>query len=144
MIRVYVDAVADLFHVGHLTFFRRARALLCDSDDVVLVVGIHSDQTTEAYKRRPVIAQAQRYEMVRACRYVDEVIEDAPLILTPAYLREHRIDAVVRANDIQPDDPQIAQISDKLHWVPYASGVNTTSIVERIRVLSDHSRSPEK
>ena len=133
MIRVYVDAVADLFHVGHIRFFRNARAIADDGGNVELVVGVHSDQTTEGYKRKPVIDQQQRYEVVRACRYVDEVIEDAPLIVTPGYLLEHRIDVVVRSNDIQPDNPQIVQVSDKLQWVPYTKGVSTTEILERIR-----------
>ena len=136
MIRVYVDAVADLFHVGHITFFRNARAILADSGDVTLVVGVHSDKTTEGYKRKPVIEQEQRYEIVRACRYVDELIEDAPLIVTPAYLIKHRIDAVVRSDDIQPDNPQIAQVIDKVHWIPYTKGVSTTLIMERIRASS--------
>ena len=133
MTRVYVDAVADLFHVGHIRFFRNARAIADDPDNVELVVGVHSDKTTEDYKRKPVISQEQRYEVVRACRYVDEVIEDAPLIVTPGYLLEHRIDVVVRSNDIQPDNPQIVQVSDKVKWVPYAEGVSTTGIIERIR-----------
>jgi len=133
VIRVYVDAVADLFHVGHIRFFRNARAIADDGGNVELVVGVHSDKTTEGYKRKPVIDQQQRYEVVRACRYVDEVIEDAPLIVTPGYLLEHRIDVVVRSNDIQPDNPQIVQVSDKLQWVPYTKGVSTTEILERIR-----------
>ncbi len=133
MTRVYVDAVADLFHVGHIMFFRNARAIANDAGNVELVVGVHSDKTTEGYKRKPVISQEQRYEVVRACRYVDEVIEDAPLIVTPGYLLEHRIDVVVRSNDIQPDNPQIVQVSDRVKWVPYTEGVSTTEIIARIR-----------
>ena len=64
---------------------------------------------------------------------VDEVIEDAPLIVTPGYLLEHRIDVVVRSNDIQPDNPQIVQVSDRVKWVPYTEGVSTTEIIARIR-----------
>ena len=119
--------------MGHIRFFRNARAIADDPDNVELGVGVHSDKTTEGYKRKPVIDQQQRYEVVRACRYVDEEIEDAPLIVTPGYLLEHRIDVVVRSNDIHPYNPQIVQVSDKVKWVPYAEGVSTTGIIERIR-----------
>ena len=63
MTRVYLDIVADLFHIGHLNLFKKAKLL---DTDVYLIVGIHSDESVESYKRVPIIKQEQRYEIVRS------------------------------------------------------------------------------
>lgn len=36
----------------------------------------------------------ERYEALRHCRYVDEVVRDAPWTLSPEFLEKHRIDFV--------------------------------------------------
>mgnify|MGYP003727869709 FL=1 len=75
MIRVYVDMVADLFHYGHVEFLRHAR----DLGDYLLV-GIHADDVVAAHKRKPVLTMQERVACVAGCRYVDEVLPDAPWI----------------------------------------------------------------
>ena len=50
MTRVYVDMVADLFHYGHVNFLKQARQF---GDR--LLVGIHSDEVVEEYKRSPIM-----------------------------------------------------------------------------------------
>jgi cytidyltransferase-like protein len=129
--RVYVDMVADLFHAGHVAFLRQAR-LLGDA----LVVGIHSDETVASYKRPPVLTMDERIAVVEACRYVDEVIADAPLTVDGSWLDLHRIDLVVHGDDL--DDAlltrmyAVPQELGKLRLVPYTPGVSTSEIIRRI------------
>jgi len=70
---VYADAVCDLFHYGHVEFFRQARAL---GDR--LIVGINSDRDAATYKPPPIMTHAERVAVVRGCRFVDQVL-DAPV-----------------------------------------------------------------
>ena len=76
MTRVYVDMVADLFHYGHANFLKQAKQL---GDH--LIVGIHSDEVVKEYKRSPVMTMEERVETVSSCRYVDEVVANAPLVI---------------------------------------------------------------
>jgi len=134
MIRVYLDTVADLFHIGHLNLFRQARSLF--ENPVELLVGVHSDKDVESYKRRPIIKQEHRYEMVRCCSLVDKVIESAPLVITHEFIDLHNIDYVVHGDDISDELKKQHAVPIELgivKYVPYTKGISTTEIIERIR-----------
>ena len=80
---VFTSGSFDLMHPGHVEFLRLARAL---GDR--LVVGLASDSSVVARKgpERPLIPQAQRATMLRAIRWVDDVIVFADY--TPTALLE--------------------------------------------------------
>ena len=50
-----------------------------------------SDQLTQKNKGRTVMNETERYEAVRHCRYVDEVVTEAPWTLDPAFLEKHKV-----------------------------------------------------
>lgn len=50
-----------------------------------------SDELTHKYKGFTVMTEHERYEALRHCRYVDEVLRDAPWTLTPEFLEKHRV-----------------------------------------------------
>ncbi|MBC7277617.1 adenylyltransferase/cytidyltransferase family protein [Nocardioides sp.] len=96
--RVYVDMVGDLFHAGHVELLREAR-----THGDYLIVGVLSDETAAGYKRPPIMTLAERVAVVEACRYVDEVIADAPFRIDEAFLAEHAITTVVHGDDLSPE-----------------------------------------
>ncbi|SOE01054.1 adenylyltransferase/cytidyltransferase family protein [Blastococcus haudaquaticus] len=66
----YTTGVYDMFHIGHLNVLRRAR-LACDH----LVVGVTTDELSLAAKgKTPVVPFEERMDIVRAIRYVDDVV----------------------------------------------------------------------
>lgn len=93
--RVYVDMVGDLFHPGHVELLRQA-----SSFGDWLIVGVLPDDVVAAYKRRPIMTIDERVAIIRACRYVDEVIPNAPDVVTTAFLEEHDISLVVHGDDV--------------------------------------------
>ena len=132
MIRVYADMVADLFHHGHVLFLQRAREL-----GDYLIVGIHADDVVTSYKRRPILTMEERVKAVGGCRYVDEVIPNAPLVVDRAWISRHTIGLVVHADDFDEDELDHLYRAPRemgiFRTVPYTRGISTTEIIERIR-----------
>ena len=131
MTRVYVDMVADLFHYGHANFLRQAKQF---GDH--LIVGIHSDEVVKEYKRTPILTMRDRVDTVSSCRYVDEVISDAPLVVDLKWLNTHRIDLVVHGDDFSEHMKQLCYKVPIdlgiLRLVSYTSMISTTEIIKRI------------
>jgi cytidyltransferase-like protein len=129
--RVYVDMVGDLFHPGHVALLRAAREL---GDH--LVVGVLSDETAAGYKRRPIMNLTERVAVIEACRYVDEVIADAPDRLTSEFLQEHDIALVVHGDDLgavaAADVYGPAAETGRLHLVPRTGAISTTDLIARV------------
>ena len=132
MTRVYVDMVADLFHYGHANFLKQAKQL---GDH--LIVGIHSDEVVKEYKRSPVMTMEERVETVSSCRYVDEVVANAPLVIDEEWLKAHRIDLVVHGDDFSEELEQLCyKVPIDLgifRLVSYTTQISTTEIIQRIK-----------
>lgn len=67
----YIAGVFDLYHIGHLNMFKRAKEQ-CE----YLIVGVVTDEGVHKNKKTvPFIPFEERIEMVRSCKYVDEAVE---------------------------------------------------------------------
>ena len=96
--RGYVSMVGDLFHVGHINLVRAVRELGYD-----VLVGVHSDEEVEDYKRTPVMTMDERVAAVGACKYVAEVIPAAPTIIDEDFMNKHNIDMVFHGHTQEED-----------------------------------------
>jgi choline-phosphate cytidylyltransferase len=73
-VRIYADGVFDLFHIGHMRQLQQAKTAFPE---------VHL-----------ILSATERAESVRHCKWVDEVIEDCPWIVTAEFLEKHNIDYV--------------------------------------------------
>ena len=80
-------------------------------------------------------------ERVASCRYVNEVIPDAPLIVDLEWINKHNIHIVVHGDDFSED---LLQFCYKVpiemgisHKVPYTPGISTTDIIKRLKNTLD-------
>jgi len=126
---VYVDGVYDMFHRGHIEFFKKARTF-----GGTLIVGVLSDEDVATYKRRPMIRLEDRAEIVRQCRLVDRVIVGSPLFVSEELLDLNHVDIVVHGNDNKyPDVYEIPIRRNMMRYVPYWRDCSTTSIIETVK-----------
>ena len=123
---------ADLFHFGHVNFLKQASEI-----GDYLIAGIHSDETVQNYKRSPILTIEERISVVASCRYVDEVIPNAPLIIDLKWIKKHNIHLVVHGDDFSED---LLQLCYKIpiemgifKKVPYTPGISTTDIMNRLK-----------
>lgn len=124
--------VADLFHYGHVNFLKQA-----SRHGDFLLVGVHADETVESYKRKPILTMEERVASVEGCRYVDEVIPNAPLKITREWIDQHKIDLIIHGDDVAPE------VRDAWYGVPiemgiyqsvgYTAGISTTELISRIK-----------
>ncbi len=133
MIRVYSDMVADLFHYGHMEFLKKARAL-----GDYLLVGVDDDATAERNKRKPILTMEERVASVAGCRYVDEVLPNAPWIIDRTWIEKHKIDLVVHGDDYPPEyREEVYKVPIEMRMfrtVPDTGGISTTEIIRRCKL----------
>lgn len=143
MTRVYVDMVADIFHYGHVEFLKKAR----DFGDRLLV-GICSDASAQANKRKPIMSMEERVASVAGCRYVDEVVPDAPWIIDAAWIEKHQIDLVVHGDDYSQEQMETfykVPISMGIfRTVPYTPTISTTDIIRRCVSRFNETQPPQR
>lgn len=133
-VRVYADGVFDLFHLGHMRQLEQAKKAF---PDVYLMVGVTGDKETHKRKGLTVLSGSERAETLRHCKWVDEVVEDCPWIVTPEFLEEHRIDYVAHDDlpygaDEGDDIYKPIKEAGKFLVTQRTEGVSTTGIITKI------------
>ncbi len=126
--RVITFGTFDVFHVGHLRILEKARQM-GDS----LIVGVSTDELNFNKKGRfPVYTQAERAEIVRAVRHVDEVFFEASLELKRDYLLKYKADILVMGDDWKGKFDEFSDICEVI-YLSRTPSISTTAIIEKIR-----------
>ncbi|VDM17435.1 unnamed protein product [Hydatigera taeniaeformis] len=119
-----------------------------------LVVGIHSDgriwyssviflEEITRHKGPPVFTQEERFILLKAIKWVDEVVKDAPYMTQLEVLQEHNCDFCVHGNDISvtedgSDAYEIVKKAGKYAEVSRTEGISTTDLLYRIQRATRH------
>lgn len=129
----YTTGVFDLFHIGHLNILKHAKEQ-CD----YLIVGVSTDECVESYKHKiPVIPYEQRMEIVKAIRYVDEVVPQETMDKL-RFLEERHFDVMFHGEEWKGTELynnyefQFAKYGAEIVYLPHTDGVSTSILKEKI------------
>ena len=125
-----------MVHFGHANALRQAKAM-----GDVLLVGVHSDAEITLHKGPPVFTQEERYKMVRAIKWVDEVVMGAPYVTTVETLDEYNCDFCVHGDDITlsadgKDTYEEVKSAGRYKECKRTAGVSTTNLVGRMLLMT--------
>ena len=72
---------------------------------VYLMVGVFPDESCQQHGTQPRSPHVERCELLRHCRWVDEIVPDAVWTLTDAFLLAKRIDyvALEQGSSVNPE-----------------------------------------
>uniref|UniRef100_A0A672NTQ1 ethanolamine-phosphate cytidylyltransferase n=1 Tax=Sinocyclocheilus grahami TaxID=75366 RepID=A0A672NTQ1_SINGR len=132
VIRVWCDGCYDMVHYGHSNQLRQAKAM-----GDYLVVGVHTDEEIAKHKGPPVFTQAERYKMIRATKWVDEIVEGAPYVTTLETLDKYNCDFCMHGDDITltvdgKDTYDEVKRMGRYRECKRTQGVSTTDLVGRM------------
>lgn len=131
----YIAGVFDLFHIGHLNMFKRAK-----EQCRYLIVGVVSDEGVRLNKQaEPFVPFDERIEMVRSCKYVDEAIK-LPLNLcgTKDIFNVYHFDVQFSGSDYEHDPGWLAEKEflekngSTMVFFPYTQSTSSTKLKKAI------------
>ena len=132
----YTTGVFDLFHIGHLNILKRAKEQ-CD----YLIVGVSTDELVQKYKHKtPVISFEERKEIIKAIRYVDEVVPQVDRDKYAAWEKIH-FDKMFVGDDWK-NTPLFDELEKKfvdrnveIIYFPYTKGTSSTFLKEVLKKI---------
>ena len=137
MIKGYTTGVYDLFHIGHLNLLKNAKQQ-CD----YLIVGISSDKSAQYKNKIPFICQEERMEIVKAIKYVDEVVLQEDLDKVKAWDKLH-YDILFVGSDWKGTDKwneyerQLNEKGAKVIYLPYTQTTSSTILQKTIKNFNE-------
>ena len=131
----YIAGVFDLFHIGHLNMFKRAK-----EQCRYLIVGVVSDEGVRLNKQaEPFVPFDERIEMVRSCKYVDEAVK-LPLDFcgTRDMFKIYHFDVQFSGSDYEHDPGWLAEKEflekngSTMVFFPYTQSTSSTKLKKAI------------
>ena len=130
----YTTGVFDMFHIGHLNILKNAKKQ-CDK----LIVGVSTDALVLQYKKKlPIIPLDERIEIVRAIRYVDEVVVQESMDKFEAW-KNLGFDAIFHGDDWKNSEMyenyrrQFEHVDVDIVFLPHTDSTSSTILAEKLQ-----------
>ena len=135
---IYVDGCFDLIHHGHINFLKHAKDKAIEKNSK-LVVGIHNDKTVESYKRTPILTMEERAPLLESCKYVDQLVLNAPLHVTQEYIKKYNIGTMCIPDNRKQDeiDSWYNNLDISIVKLQYTTTISTTNIIKKLKDINE-------
>jgi D-beta-D-heptose 7-phosphate kinase/D-beta-D-heptose 1-phosphate adenosyltransferase len=129
---IFTNGCFDLFHIGHLRYLEKAKAL-----GDILIVGVNSDASVQRLKgpKRPVLPLEERMELLSGLECVDYVVSfDEPTPLKLITVLKPNI--LVKGGDWSKETIVGKEVVERLGGevvaLPFIEGNSTSHLIEAI------------
>ncbi|MBD8497959.1 adenylyltransferase/cytidyltransferase family protein [Paenibacillus arenosi] len=127
----YIAGVFDLFHIGHLNLFKRAKEE-CD----YLIVGVLVDELSVACKnKKPYIPFEERIQIVESIQYVDRAVKVVQENLDKMIAWEiYQFNCLFSGNDWEGhpvwdmEKKKLNEVGADIVFFPYTKSISSTQI----------------
>lgn len=138
-VAIYIDGGFDLPHSGHYNAIRQAKNM-----GDYLVAGINSDEDLMKNKGPTIMNVKERQEIMKHCKFVDEVAGNTPYTPTIELLKELNCGFYAHGDDpcINSDGVDITQTFVKRNMFKIfkrTEGVSTTDITGKLLALAEYN-----
>lgn len=129
---VWTNGVFDVFHAGHLSSLRAARAF-----GDVLIVGVNDDASVRANKGpdRPIFPAAERVALLAALEIVDAILvfgDATPERVLGAVKPDVHVKGADYANKAIPERAIVEAYGGRVELVPLVAGRSTTDALAKL------------
>lgn len=124
----------DLFHTGHLNLLKRLSEM---AENVI--VGVSTDEFNELKGKKTVIPYDQRAEIVKAIRYVGQVVPETCWEQKISDVQAYSVDLFAIGEDWDGEFDALKRYCEVV-YLPRTAGVSTTRLKRTLKTLSSVSR----
>ena len=128
----FACGVFDLFHAGHVLMLQECRQH-CDHLIVAINTAENIDPTVNPGKLKPVYTLEERVMIMKACRYVDEVLTYNSEEELLQILGSGRIDVRFLGEDYRGKKITGEELNIPIHYTDRGHGLSTSGIRGRLR-----------
>lgn len=129
MKKVITYGTFDLFHIGHLNILKRAKAL-----GDYLIVAVSSDDFNAQKGKKAYNSLKERVEILKAIKYVDEVIIEESWDQKISDIKENDVDIFVMGHDWEGKFDFLKEYCDVV-YLPRTEGISSTKIKTDLKLL---------
>lgn len=137
----YTTGVFDMFHIGHLNILKRAKEQ-CE----YLIVGVSTDELVESYKNKtPIIPFEERVEIIKAIKYVDQVVAQETMNKIEAWEKYH-FEVVFHGDDWKGSklydeiEKRLKEVGCDTVYLKHTDGISSTMLGHIVTNLIDKNK----
>lgn len=129
----YTTGVYDMFHIGHLNILERSKEM-CD----FLLVGVTTDELCFKRKHKyPIVCEKERCAIVKAIRYVDDVVLQEDMDKLEA-VKRYGCDVVFVGSDWKGTEAwkqyeyEFSKIGVDVVYLPHTDGISSSILRDKL------------
>ena len=120
----------DLFHIGHVRLLKRIK----ERGDK-LIVAVSTDEFNKSKGKKTIIPFDQRVEIIKAIKYVDEVIPENTWDQKKEDIIKFNIDEFVMGNDWEGKFDDLEKLC-KVTYLPRTNDISSSALKDSLREIS--------